>query len=170
MQCRWSTLNLILFRVMWKNVFKMNSSIVKVGVWGLMIFTALYNIHCRITIHQPDCHCIENKTLSRVLYLARRWRPATFHDDFRMIKFYLLPICWQSMEEVAFHFISSNLNLWYECMTSFESVMCKNLPNIVTIATNGKSSSFTFFSIGILLLSVPTVTVVPPGQFQRSIY
>ena len=24
--------------------------------------------------------------------------------DFRMIKLYLLPICWQSMEEVAFHF------------------------------------------------------------------
>ena len=24
--------------------------------------------------------------------------------NFRMIKLYLLPICWQSMEEVAFHF------------------------------------------------------------------
>ena len=30
--------------------------------------------------------------------------------DFRMIKLYLLPICWQSMEDVAFHSISSNLS------------------------------------------------------------
>ena len=27
-----------------------------------------------------------------------------YHIDFRMIKFYLLPTCWHSMEEVAFRF------------------------------------------------------------------
>ena len=49
---------------------------------------------------------------------------------FRMIKLYLLPIYWQSMEEVAFHFnLQKPISLnWYECKTNFEFVMLKNLP------------------------------------------
>ena len=61
-----------------------------------------------------------------------------------MIKLYLLPICWQSMEEEAFHFNLSNLSI-RECKRSFEFVMPKDLPplifGIIAIATNGKPSS-----------------------------
>ena len=43
-----------------------------------------------------------NKTLSRALYHARRWCLATFHWLILYDK--VVPVTWQSMEEVAFHF------------------------------------------------------------------
>ena len=46
--------------------------------------------------------------------------------DFRMIKLYLLPIRWQNMKEVAISSNFINLKL-YECKTSFEFLLCKNL-------------------------------------------
>ena len=64
-----------------------------------------------------------------------------YHIDIRMIKFYLLPICWQSMEEVAFRFyLQKPINL--KLSVSFEFVTCKDLPlflfDIIVIATNDK--------------------------------
>ena len=52
-------------------------------------------------------------------------------------------LCWQSMGEVAFHFSLQepiNLKRW-ECKTSFEFIMRKNLHipfDIIVIATNDK--------------------------------
>ena len=54
-----------------------------------------------------------------------------FLIDFGMMKLYLLPLCWQNIEEVAFHFnspVTYQFEMVYECKTSFEFVMRKNLP------------------------------------------
>ena len=59
------------------------------------IYTPTFNdiLHLLITRLSVE-HCTMVPSYISLAYLI----------DFRMIKFYLLPKCWQSMEEVAFHF------------------------------------------------------------------
>ena len=89
------------------------------------------------------------------------------------------------MEEVAFHLnLQQPINLkWYECKSSFEFVMCKDLPlflfDIVAVATNGKpllkrSSSHSHSSpvlqrFCLLSGQEPSATVVL-GPVPRSIH
>ena len=86
-------------------------------------------------------HSIEHCTLHADG--ARQHFTMAYLIDFRMIKSYLVPLCWQNMEEEAFHFnLQQPINLkWYECKTSLRLKCAKTylyLFDILAIATNGK--------------------------------